>query len=70
VGTPDQVVDKIGTMFDDLGGFGVLISLGTDYIDHADAWRESMGMLTREVMPKVRHLTPAAEAPALRRAAG
>jgi len=64
------VADKISTMFDDLGGFGVLISLGTDYIDHADAWRESMGMVTQEVMPKVQHLKPAAEAPALRRAVG
>ncbi len=70
VGTPEQVVDKIGTMYDDLGGFGVLISLGTDYIDHADAWRESMGMISREVMPKVQQLKPAAEAPALRRAVG
>jgi alkanesulfonate monooxygenase SsuD/methylene tetrahydromethanopterin reductase-like flavin-dependent oxidoreductase (luciferase family) len=64
VGTPDQVADKIATMYDDLGGFGHLVMLGTDYVEQPEAWRDSMKMAAQEVLPKVRHLHPTAVAEA------
>lgn len=58
IGTPDTVADKLERMYDDLGGFGTMVMLGTDYVDQPEAWRESMRLIAHEVMPKVRHLTP------------
>ena len=58
VGTPDIVAEKIQAMYHELGGFGVLVMLNTDYVDAPEAWQESMQALADEVMPKVRHLTP------------
>ena len=68
VGTPEQVADKAATMFDDLGGFGHLVMLGTDYVDQPEAWRECMRLAAQEVLPKIRHLQPAvvSEPPRLR----
>jgi alkanesulfonate monooxygenase SsuD/methylene tetrahydromethanopterin reductase-like flavin-dependent oxidoreductase (luciferase family) len=58
VGTPETVADKINMMFQHLGGFGTLIMLGTDYVEQAEPWRESMQRVAQEVMPKVAHLRP------------
>jgi alkanesulfonate monooxygenase SsuD/methylene tetrahydromethanopterin reductase-like flavin-dependent oxidoreductase (luciferase family) len=68
VGTPEQVADKAASMFDDLGGFGHLVMLGTDYVEQPEAWRECMRLAAQEVMPKIRHLQPTvvSEPPRLR----
>lgn len=58
VGSPATVVEKLEATYDTLGGFGTLVLLGTDYVEQASAWRESMGMLAREVMPRCAHLRP------------
>ena len=67
-GTPEQVADKAASMFDDLGGFGHLVMLGTDYVEQPEAWRECMRLAAQEVMPKIRHLQPTvvSEPPRLR----
>lgn len=59
VGTADTVAEKIEGMYHELGGFGTLVMLGTDYVEQPEAWRESMHVLARNVMPRVRHLVPA-----------
>jgi alkanesulfonate monooxygenase SsuD/methylene tetrahydromethanopterin reductase-like flavin-dependent oxidoreductase (luciferase family) len=58
VGSPATVAEKLAAMYDELGGFGTLVLLGTDYVEQAQAWRESMGLLATEVMPKVAALRP------------
>ena len=64
IGTPETVTEKLQAMYPELGGFGVMamLMLNTDYVAAPEAWRESMGLLAHEVMPKVRHLTPLPEA--------
>ena len=62
IGTPETVTEKLQAMYHELGGFGVMVMLNTDYVAAPEAWRESMGLLAHEVMPKVRHLTPLPEA--------
>ena len=56
IGTPATVAEKLEATHHQLGGFGTLVMLGTDYIDHAEAWRDSMQMIAQEVMPKVKGL--------------
>jgi len=58
VGSPETVTQKLEAMYDDLGGFGTLVLLGTDYADQSTPWRESMGLLAQEVMPRVAALAP------------
>lgn len=53
VGSVDTVVDKLGQMYDDLGGFGTLLMFTTDYSDNPEAWRHSMELLAKQVLPKV-----------------
>ena len=56
IGSPSTVVEKIEAMYHELGGFGTLIMLGTDYVEQSAAWQESMGLLASEVMPQVGRL--------------
>ena len=48
---------KIEKIHHDVGGFGHLLVFGFDYIDHPEAWRRSLELLAKEVLPKVKHLS-------------
>ncbi len=57
IGSPSTVAEKIARIHDDVGGFGHLLVFGFDYIDHAEAWRRSLELLAKEVLPRVKHLS-------------
>lgn len=52
VGDPDEVTSKLRALNDELGGFGTLLMIAHDWDDPA-AWRHSMELLAKEVMPRV-----------------
>lgn len=58
VGSPNTVAEKLEAMYDAVGGYGETILFGVDYADEAEAWKTSLGMLMREVAPKLKHLEP------------
>jgi alkanesulfonate monooxygenase SsuD/methylene tetrahydromethanopterin reductase-like flavin-dependent oxidoreductase (luciferase family) len=54
VGSPDTAYEKICEMIEISGGFGTLVALTHDYLDAPDAYRKSMRLLAKEVIPRVR----------------
>ena len=58
VGSPKTVVEKIEKIYEEVGGFGQLLVFGFDYVENPQAWRRSLELLSKEVMPKVQHLKP------------
>jgi len=58
IGSPSTVAEKLEAVYDDVDGFGQLLVFCFDYADKPQAWRDSLGMLMTEVLPKVRHLEP------------
>jgi alkanesulfonate monooxygenase SsuD/methylene tetrahydromethanopterin reductase-like flavin-dependent oxidoreductase (luciferase family) len=58
VGSPSTVAEKIAKIHDEVGGFGQLLVFGFDYVENPKAWRHSLELLAKEVLPKVQHLTP------------
>ena len=56
VGSPATVTAKLEALHEAVGGFGVLMMLGFDYIDQPQAWRRSLELLAHEVAPKLRKL--------------
>lgn len=58
VGSPRTVAEKIEKIYDEVGGFGQLLVFGFDYVENPKAWRHSLELLSREVLPKVQHLKP------------
>ena len=59
IGSPKTVAEKLERVYADVGGFGQILVFGFDYADNPEAWRNSLGMLAEEVLPRVAHLTPA-----------
>lgn len=57
VGSPDTVAEKIERIYHEVGGFGTLVVLGFDYRHNPQAWRHSLSLLAKEVMPRLRHLS-------------
>ena len=57
-GSPKTVIEKIEKIYDEVGGFGQLLVFGFDYADNPKAWRHSLELLSKEVLPKVQHLKP------------
>jgi alkanesulfonate monooxygenase SsuD/methylene tetrahydromethanopterin reductase-like flavin-dependent oxidoreductase (luciferase family) len=55
VGSPDDVADQLRALYDDVGGFGVLLTMGHEW-EPKDAWVRSHTLLTEEVMPKLADL--------------
>ena len=53
VGSPQTVAEKLAALDAAVGGFGVLMTLGFDYIDQPGAWRTSLELLAGEVAPKL-----------------
>ncbi|MEZ5856911.1 MAG: LLM class flavin-dependent oxidoreductase [Hyphomicrobiaceae bacterium] len=62
VGSPDTCAEKIAQIYDEVGGFGQLLVFGFDYVENPKAWQNSLSLLAKEVLPKVKHLTPKAKA--------
>ena len=52
VGSPDDVADQLRQLYEDVGGFGVLLAMGHEW-DPKEKWLNSMTMLIDEVMPKL-----------------
>lgn len=57
VGSPATVAARLEQIHQELGGFGTLLVLGYDYADDPEAWQQSITLLAREVMPRLRHLS-------------
>ena len=55
VGSPDDVAEKLHTLYEDLGGFGVLLAMGHEW-EPRDKWLDSMTILKQDVMPRLAKL--------------
>ena len=55
VGSPDDVAAQLRQLHDDVGGFGVLLAMGHEWVPK-DQWVNSMTLLSEEVMPKLADL--------------
>ena len=55
VGSPDEVEEKLRSLHDEVGGFGVLLAMGHEW-SPADKWEQSMTLLAKEVMPRLADL--------------
>ena len=55
VGSPDDVADKLRQLYDDVGGFGVLLAMGHEW-QPRERWLNSMTLLATEVMPQLADL--------------
>src|SRR5438270_864468 len=58
VGSPATVADRLHAIYEEVGGFGTLLLFCFDYVDNPKAWRHSMELLAREVMPRFKNLVP------------
>ncbi|MAG36942.1 MAG: hypothetical protein CL878_11965 [Dehalococcoidia bacterium] len=56
VGIPDDVADQLRQLYQDVGGFGVLLAMGHEW-EPREAWVNSMTLLAHEVMPKLADLS-------------
>jgi alkanesulfonate monooxygenase SsuD/methylene tetrahydromethanopterin reductase-like flavin-dependent oxidoreductase (luciferase family) len=56
VGSVDTVVERIVASVERTGGFGSLLQLGSDFSTNPGAMRQSMELLSGEVMPRVNAL--------------
>ena len=52
VGSPDDVTAKLQKLYDDVGGFGVLLAMAHEW-QPRDQWVQSMTLLVDEVMPRL-----------------
>ena len=55
VGSPDDVTAKIRDMYEQVGGFGVLLAMGHEW-QPRDKWLKSMAMLKDDVLPQLADL--------------
>ena len=55
VGSPDDVADQLRQLYEDVGGFGVLIAMGHEWLPR-EQWINSMTLLQKEIMPKLADL--------------
>jgi alkanesulfonate monooxygenase SsuD/methylene tetrahydromethanopterin reductase-like flavin-dependent oxidoreductase (luciferase family) len=58
VGSPDSVAQRLHEIYEEVGGFGTLLLFCFDYSENSRAWRHSMELLAREVMPRFKDLVP------------
>ena len=56
VGSPDHVANRLRELYDEVGGFGVLLAMGHEW-DPKEQWLNSMTLLKNEVMPQLTDLT-------------
>ena len=52
VGSPDEVTQKLEALYEDVGGFGVLLAMGHEW-QPREKWVSSMTMLARDVAPRL-----------------
>jgi alkanesulfonate monooxygenase SsuD/methylene tetrahydromethanopterin reductase-like flavin-dependent oxidoreductase (luciferase family) len=52
VGSPKTVAEKLGSMYQETGGFGCLLVLTFDQSENNEGWANSQRMLMEEVMPQ------------------
>jgi alkanesulfonate monooxygenase SsuD/methylene tetrahydromethanopterin reductase-like flavin-dependent oxidoreductase (luciferase family) len=52
VGSPDEVTQKLEALYEDVGGFGVLLAMGHEW-QPREKWVSSMTMLARAVAPRL-----------------
>jgi alkanesulfonate monooxygenase SsuD/methylene tetrahydromethanopterin reductase-like flavin-dependent oxidoreductase (luciferase family) len=55
VGDPDEVTQQLRQLYEDVGGFGVLLAMAHEW-QPQDVWKRSMTLLAKEVMPKLADL--------------
>ena len=55
VGSPDDVADKLRSLYNEVGGFGVLLAMGHEW-EPRDKWLKSMTLLKEQVMPRLADL--------------
>ena len=55
VGSPDEVADKLRHIYQEVGGFGVLLAMAHEW-QPWDRWLHSMTLLKQEVMPRLADL--------------
>ena len=55
VGSPEDVTNKVRQMYQEVGGFGVLLAIGHEW-QPRDKWLNSMTLLVKEVIPKLADL--------------
>ena len=55
VGSPDDVEAKIRALYEEVGGFGVLLAMGHEW-SPKDPWVNSMELLANEVLPRLSDL--------------
>ena len=58
VGSPATVTERLHRIYEEVGGFGTLLLFCFDYVENPKAWRYSLELLAREVMPKFKGLVP------------
>lgn len=56
VGSPDDVAEKLRQLYNEVGGFGVVLAMGNEW-EPREQWINSMTLLSEEVMPKLSDLT-------------
>ena len=52
VGSPDDVTEQLQQLYQDVGGFGVLLAMGHEW-EPKEAWLNSMKLLKEEVLPRL-----------------
>ena len=56
VGSPDHVANRLRELYEEVGGFGVLLAMGHEW-EPREQWLNSMTLLKNEVMPQLADLT-------------
>jgi alkanesulfonate monooxygenase SsuD/methylene tetrahydromethanopterin reductase-like flavin-dependent oxidoreductase (luciferase family) len=62
MGSPETVARKLHEVYEQVGGFGVLLVYCFDYAENPEAWHTSMRLLVEEVAPRCADLVPRAAA--------
>ena len=52
IGSPKTVENRIADMIELTGGCGCLLVNTFDHVDDMQGWRDSVGILRKEIMPK------------------
>ena len=56
VGSPEHVANRLRELYEEVGGFGVLLTMGHEW-EPKEQWVHSMDLLQNEVMPQLADLT-------------
>ena len=62
VGSPKTVAEKIEKIYDEVGGFGAAAGVRLRLQHKPKAWHHSLELLSKEVMPRLKHLGSAKKA--------